>query len=656
MTRATTSARMIAHGFCGAGLACLAVITLASPGATRMYAWPWTLALAGALLGPALALVALALDRRQPLILPSRPWQIAAAALAGFILVSALASPYRGPSLFWCTPLLSGAAAFFVLVDWLAGAGERREHLLRAALLASMVVGVVSLILWAGQAHDPGKRLEARNPFPLGHSNYTAGLALLMLPLGGIAALRQRGIGRGLAVWVVALAGTMLFTSGSRGGLVGLAALAAAALWRAPWPPARKLQLAATGLAALAIFALVHPRIRATWAGGDESRLVAASEVQRTAMLTAGWRMGCDRPLIGWGPGTTPLVFPRYRGALPGGAEIVLQLHSLPVHVWAELGALGLLGVLALATVALRHAARDATAAAALFGYAAFSLTDWQLDVPVFAFALAALAALLARPIPAPPLDDMLAPPPRRNETWLVAGAVLFALGAVALAGRRDPAPELNSRALSLGRDPATADQAIALLRESLALNPEQEIAHFNLGWLLVVRQPADAERHFRAAAQLVPDKGGVYFGLGLARLNQGRRDAAARAFALEGLNDPRFLSSPWWREPAIAATREASAAAFADLLRRLPPAAPPHSLSAGQLGLVPTGPERVFRRERTGYPVLMRNLDLPTPVDLYDVRESVAPVDPSRPLPPKGWLPSPLLLKLLDAPVSVTP
>ena len=31
---------------------------------------------------------------------------------------------------------------------------------------------------------------------------------------------------------------------------------------------------------------------------------------------------------------------------------------------------------------------------------------------------------------------------------------------------------------------------------------------------------------------------------------------------------------------------------------------------------------------ERTGYPVLMRNLDLPTPVDLYPVRE-IAP-DPS--------------------------
>ena len=68
-----------------------------------------------------------------------------------------------------------------------------------------------------------------------------------------------------------------------------------------------------------------------------------------------------------------------------------------------------------------------------------------------------------------------------------------------------------------------------------------------------------------------------------------------------------------------------------------------------GNVGRVPPGPERSYRRERTGYPVLMRNLDLPIPVDLFDVRESVAPA--AAPLPPKGWLPAPLLLSLLDPP-----
>ena len=57
------------------------------------------------------------------------------------------------------------------------------------------------------------------------------------------------------------------------------------------------------------------------------------------------------------------------------------------------------------------------------------------------------------------------------------------------------------------------------------------------------------------------------------------------------------------------------------------------------------------YRRERIGYPVLMRNSDLAPPFDLYDVREDPRfPASVPFPLPDKGWLPSPMLLKLLDA------
>jgi hypothetical protein len=159
-----------------------------------------------------------------------------------------------------------------------------------------------------------------------------------------------------------------------------------------------------------------------------------------------------------------------------------------------------------------------------------------------------------------------------------------------------------------------------------------------------------------------VPDKGGVYFGLGLARLNQGRREAASHAFALEALNDPAFLTSPWWNEAAVAALRDATAAEYSRLLRAAAAELPAGTWAAAQLpalarradrlGRVPPGAERAYRRERTGYPVLMRNLDLPTPVDLFDVRESAAEAgSPGEVLPPKGWLPSPLLLSLLDTP-----
>jgi len=71
----------------------------------------------------------------------------------------------------------------------------------------------------------------------------------------------------------------------------------------------------------------------------------------------------------------------------------------------------------------------------------------------------------------------------------------------------------------------------------------------------------------------------------------------------------------------------------------------------APQLGRVGDGAIRLVHRERTGYPVLMRDLDLPPPLDVYEVREWAAP--PTNALPAKGWLASPVLIELLDAPAS---
>lgn len=660
MTRPAASAPMPTRGmlpaFAVLGLACLAVITLASPGATRMFAWPWSLAYAGALVAPTLALVARAFDPRRPLVLPSRPWTLAALAATATVLGSALASPYRGPSLLWSAPLLAALALFFVIVDAQLSAPAHPHRFASLVGLCLAAPLLTSLALWLSSL--PGRSLvaivDARNPFPLGHSNYTAGLALLALPW--LAWLAWRAPRTTRIAWAVAaaLAFIVFFTSGSRAGVIAFAALALAALLLSPLPRTKKLALTAALAAAALALVFAHPRTRAMLFPSDPSAAPNVSNVQRAAMLTAGARLGADRPLLGWGPGTTPLAYPRYRAGLEGGAENVLQLHNTPAQLWAECGAAGLACALAFALLVLCHARRHPLAAVTLIGYAVFSLGDWQLDVPVFAFALAFFAAQLAAP----------AASPVRSSRWL-GGVALLALAVIALLGRPDPAPELNVRALALARDgtPAHTTEAIALLRQSLALNPDQEIAHFNLGWLLLVRDPAAAEKHFVEALHLVPDKGGVYFGLGLARLNQNRPAEAARAFALECLNDPAFLTSPWWSEASFTSLRAPAAREFTALThlarRRLPPASwaatqlPRIATLAPLLADVPPGPVRAFRRERTAYPVLMRNLDLPPPLDLYDVREPMSPPATSSPLPAKGWLPSPLLLELLDAPLA---
>lgn len=700
--RPVTFAQNFTRGLCALSLASLAALTLADKGATRMYSWPWWLLLWFVQLAPATALlIRVAFDMR-PLALPTRAWRWLLGLLATIGLAAALASPFRAQSLLAAATPQAALATFFLIFDWLHGnaAEAMARHARLERMLGWFFVAMLadSLGLWLFADTVPALRshhlaslhdlFSLRNDHPLGHSNYTAGLAVFMLPWLSACVMHTRGrrrIGWTAAVMLTLL---MLFISGSRGGVLGLAALLLTALalaWRrGVLRPRHAALLAALALLLSVGFAVINPRIRDLLTQEVSSAPPDDSAVQRSAMFAAGLRMGADHPLFGFGPGVTPLVYPRYRAQLNGGVETALQLHSTPVQLWADLGAPGLacaIGFATLVAVALWGKKPPIAPSLALVGYGVFAFTDFQLDVPVFIFLCTACAASCA------PLSAVCATPRIRRTLVL---AILTTGTLIAALGHNDPAPELNVEALSLGRDPAQAGRAIELLQQSLALNPNQEIAHFNLGWLLVVRDSVAAEEHFLAAARLVPDKGGVYFGLGLARLNQGRMSDAAQAFALECVNDPIFTASPWWRVPTLAPLHAPTAARvtqiYHELAVRLPPNRWPGSevryaatLSTWLSGQLPgravalsattperrdffmrdpapaallNGPVRAYRRERTGYPVLMRNLDLPPPVDLFDVQENALATGSLAFLfPQKGWLPSPWLLEFLDKP-----
>jgi len=729
-------AQLVARIACALGLAGLVVLTLIDRGATTMYASPWWgiyWLMHGA---AATAWFARTVDSTRPMVLPPWRWLVALGASAGVVLAAALSSPYCGQSVLAAATPLAALMVFLLVYDWvqaeLIATEARLEMLARGVgglLGATMLLSVArwtaaTFTRWS-QGATWAEITEARNGFPLGHTNYTAGLALLALPWCAVLAWRARGLVRGVWSAFAALALVALFTSGSRGGLLGLAAMVAVALLRARLGWRRVAMLGILALGLLLLLVVANPRVRSLLHPPDPLAPPSESDVQRSAMLVAGWRMGGDRPLLGWGPGVTPWVYPRYRAGLAGGAENVLQLHSLPVQVWADAGGAGLLCFLGLGglLVAAIYRRRDEAAGPlpaqaatlALAGYAVFALTDFQLDVPVFAAVAAVCGACLA------PGDGAVVSSRARGGLGV---AVTLGVLVVAALGRRDPTTALNAEALDLARNPAQAGRAIALLRDSLARNPDQEIAHFNLGWLLVIRDPAAAERHFLAAACLVPDKGGVYFGLGLARLNHGDATGAAHAWALECLNDPLFLSSPWWQVEVLAARRgetmqrletlwhqgesrfppdrwlgrelrytaalshwfsgtapaaTVATAATTDERRRFfsapvsPTGAsqtsdmggtpiprgtgvPPARLQKSAMGPSPStgsaGLVRTYRRERTGYPVLMKNLDVPPPMDLFDVQEDPRMADSLRFLfPRKGWLPSPLLRAWRDAP-----
>jgi O-antigen ligase len=655
--------RALSTIFVVSGIVALAGITLFPPATSRMYATPWNLLYWAVVVLPALAAFwRIASDRG--FRFPTRDWTFLAVASAITILAAAVTSPHRGSALPWSALPLSGLALFLLVHDWLAQDAARIRRMDAALPIAATVVLVASIGWWlrdvasliaGGRLHETF--FEMRNPHPLGHSNYTAGLAVLALPWTLQAARRATGVGRVLGFVGTFLAVAAVFTSASRGGLIGLAAVALAIVAINGLERRRALLLAVV-VVGVAVIALSHPRFRTLLAPRDPASPPSASTVQRTAMLAAGVALGKERPLLGWGLHTTPLVYPRVRPLLDGGAENVLQLHSLPVEVFAGLGVAGIALLLAAAALVVRHARQCGAAGAALLGYAAFSLTDHQLDVPVFVVALALFGARLA--VGSPPAGHPERRDVPRSMRAGVGAVIVIALVAIVTLGRRDPTPHLNAEALALAQQPERRDEAAGLLRQSLRLNNDQEIAHFNLGWLLLVPDPAAAEMHFHAAARLVPDKGGVYFGLALARLNRGDTKAAAQLLALECINDPRFLASYWWTEPSIAALREPARAEFRSMLESLRRDLPAGSWAFAQaqqlekmsaaLGQPGPGRELAYRRQRTGYPVLMRDSDIAVPIDVLDVRDTegfpaTAPVT----LPSKGWLPSPLLLKLLD-------
>ena len=225
-----TSAQRFTRLLCALGLAGLAALTLVDKGATRMYSWPWWLVFWFVQLAPAAALLMRTAFDPRPLAWPAVAWRWPLGLLAAIELAAALASPFRAQSLPAAATLLAGLAAGLLLFDWLqADAAETKARLARleralgwffavvlADSLGSWLIGDIGPKLRAGQIASLHELFNYRNGHPLGHSNYTGGLAVFMLPWFGARIAHTRGRARAGWVAAIALALFMLFSSGSR--------------------------------------------------------------------------------------------------------------------------------------------------------------------------------------------------------------------------------------------------------------------------------------------------------------------------------------------------------------------------------------------------------------------------------------------------------
>ena len=533
-------------------LACFAFWSGTFPGAAAFPAGPvgQGLVLAAAIVGAA--------SWRDPLRLgPAGRWLAAAlvAAVALSLVVSPVARAGRVGALLLPAYLLLPS---FVARCW---STDRRREVGLAAW--SAVVGATAI--WA--VAQEVQHSSSRTAMPLGHHNLLAAFLVIALPLT-MPALRRRGAGRWLALVavvasVVALVETRSFVGGAA---LALLALAGAARFER----ARHL---VCGLALLGL-ALLVPRAVAIARGDDSS--ASAREVY----LRAGWQGVIERPVAGWGPGSTPWTLAEHLQPLPGvnpPGEVVGEMHSLPLALAYELGFVGL--ALAGAVVGLFYlrrwrglasAADRALVEAGLAGVAGFLLTALggaQLSVTALplAAALAAGAALAgegaAGKVPgqgaAPSGSGRL----RRLDAWgapvwvYVAAAVTILLPLARAQALYDRAAGLRTRA-----------KAAPLVAQAMALDPE--FALYRARWAWSSDAPV-GERAVEASAAARSARGvaALWLRAGALALEAGRtdlaREASERALALDPLSGfaPFHLATMAGDPAAVAGDRARSSA-----------------------------------------------------------------------------------------------
>jgi O-antigen ligase len=327
------------------------------------------------------------------------PTDLALGAFFATAIPAALFAVSPGMARYQLGELLATALTFVVAVKTLRTPRDVRV-LLGAVLAAAVVIAVLGLLAYRGFAAS-GAPESARSGalatalFP--HS-YLAAQYLVMVLVGGLVLLLERGLSRG---WTIAVAaalvpiGTYLLAIGSRGAYLAIvvAALAHVVLRVRAQGRGRGIALLVRAAGVLGLVAALL--VLATLAGLVPG--VAGHAVERVLLFfdpqasdfnfsrlriwSDSLRMAADHLLTGVGPGSFDRVLPSYHYA----TRSVPHAHNQYLHVLAELGLPGLIAFL----FVLRHAAQ------AVRKGAAFLARDEERRAPFHAACAALVAALV---------------------------------------------------------------------------------------------------------------------------------------------------------------------------------------------------------------------------------------------------------------------
>lgn len=268
-----------------------------------------------------------------------------------------------------------------------------------------------------------GKLLWIRQPRlggwiygPYVNHNHYAGLMELLIPIPLILSLshmihEKERTAAGVAAAV--MVGT-IFLSGSRGGMIAIFVelVAFAVVLLRQKKVSYRIALAVSAFAIVLVSILV-------WVGGKEltTRVSSISTEARTE-ISGGMRLSIDRdslhmfrqkPLLGWGLGTFPIVYPEFRTFYTN--FFVNEAHNDYLQLLAEMGVLGFGLMLWFLVVLYRRAARkignwttDVSSAVTLActlgltGILVHSLFDFNLQIPANAAIFYVFCSIAAAP------------------------------------------------------------------------------------------------------------------------------------------------------------------------------------------------------------------------------------------------------------------
>jgi O-antigen ligase len=271
---------------------------------------------------------------------------------------------------------------------------------------------------------------------PYVNHNHYAGLMELLIPVPLVLSLAQFARSKertAAAVAAAVIAGT-IFLSGSRGGMLALIAelvFLGVVLVR----QRHGLRVAA----ALGIFAVILVGLL-TWLGGEQliTRLATIgsahtdlSESMRGQINRDGLHMFLRKPVLGWGLGTFPVVYPQFRSFYTN--FFVNQAHDDYLQLLVETGVLGFGTMIWFLVVAYRRGfgkiknwSSDVSGAATLScllgltGILVHSAVDFNLQIPAnaalfYVLCMVAASNPLVQPmrkrrkiITQPAVDEML--------------------------------------------------------------------------------------------------------------------------------------------------------------------------------------------------------------------------------------------------------